>query len=611
MLDKQRVTRERHWNEDRFRYAAASSLRTEQHGAALRFEFVGTGVAVRLGGHNVPSYGSANLGRLVAHIDGRQRHVLIPRETPREIVLADNLSNERHKLRIEHQAEGELSGCRVEGFRVWTHSQGSLRFSVTGEANAFLVDVRAVLTRNLLEPADAHVVVREALLRNWLTGQCSMTALPPGDGYALELSAIGWQLKRVKGIKIKAGGPTVLEPVFLKRDTATVNHRFRFPALNRPAIRRPGGSFRARFLGFDATIDEVLLERRAGPAVILRSLDFEEDESAAFYYDREIVAHLPETMPAGAYDLTVRVTGGRRTGVCRSPRSVHVVPAFPSDPVFVTFGHLDTSAEYQAEYLQRLATMINLLSPDMVLVSNAANPAYVSGALSRLDMPYVINFGNHQFSGHEAWYGDPVGLVDLGPDVSILNFGHPWHMDKSKADALLASRSGVSTKIINAFEHNSPLGLLDRHRVRMIHDAHGTGKKVMDMGATPTRRIGKVNAVSFRVVRFRNNRVASCTYNGHETAPIPFGREQTPPLRASFAPANDGTHRTVTATVTNEFLETFPKGRLTFVMPKGDYQVDHGAIESRIASDDDKLTVLNVRTDVLSQRTIRIRVAPK
>jgi hypothetical protein len=67
----------------------------------------------------------------------------------------------------------------------------------------------------------------------------------------------------------------------------------------------------------------------------------------------------------------------------------------------------------------------------------------------------------------------------------------------------------------------------------------------------------------------------------------------------------------VTATVTNEFLEAFSKGRLTFVMPKGEYKVDHGFIESRIASDDDKLTVLIVRTDVPSQRTIQIHVAPK
>ena len=93
--------------------------------------------------------------------------------------------------------------------------------------------------------------------------------------------------------------------------------------------------------------------------------------------------------------------------------------------------------------------MINLLAPDMVLCSNACNPAYVSGALAGLDMPYVIHFGNHQFPGHEAWYGDPVGLIDCGPHVSILNFGHPWHTDKSRAEALLASRPKTAIRVID------------------------------------------------------------------------------------------------------------------------------------------------------------------
>ena len=150
------------------------------------------------------------------------------------------------------------------------------------------------------------------------------------------------------------------------------------------AIRQPGGTFRARFLGFDTVINEVRLTRRVGPAVISRKLSFKEDVAAKHYYDREIIATLPADMPPGAYDLSVQVTGGRRTGICRSPRSVHVVRHWPKDPVLVTFGHLDTSAQYQAEYLERLADMANLIAPDLVLNSNAVNPAYISGALARL-----------------------------------------------------------------------------------------------------------------------------------------------------------------------------------------------------------------------------------
>jgi hypothetical protein len=275
----------------------------------------------------------------------------------------------------------------------------------------------------------------------------------------------------------------------------------------------------------------------------------------------------------------------------------------------VTFGHLDTSSQYQAEYLERLAVMANLIGPDLILNSNAVNPAYISGALTQLEVPYVINFGNHRFHGHEKWYGDPVGIVDFGPDVCVLKFGHPWHVDKSRAESLLAARKSVACKIINSFEQNAPLDFLDRHGVRMIHDAHGTGERVMDLGKTPTVRVGKVNAVSFRVVRFEKTRVVSCTYNGHETDPIPFGREEEPPLRATITPANDGTHGSLKATVTNDYADDFPTGRLTFILPPGDYMVDNGRIESSITSDGGRYRILTVRCDFPAKKTTSVGVS--
>ncbi len=598
------VKRQGTWREDRFRYAATSHLFTSRDGSSLELEFAGPAIAVRLGGHNVPAYGSPNQGTLVATVDGANRRKFNPLDSPREIVLARDLSDGKHRLRLEHTAANSLTGCRVEGFRVWTKPRGELQFVVNGEENAYLVDVRTILRRG-------GEVVRSTLSRNWLTGQCSLAAISPGDDYSLEIHAIGWKSAKLEKISIRAGQPSRLPPVFLRRDDSTVISRFRFPAPNRPAICRPSESFRARFLGFNSAVGEFRLTRRVGPAVISRKLEFDEDESAAYYYDREVVARLPKDIPPGVYDLTVQITGGRRTGYCRSPRSVCVVNEFPKDPVFVTFGHLDTSAQYQAEYLQRLVEMTNLIAPDMVLNSNAVNPAYISGAMSGLHMPYLVNFGNHQFHGHEKWFGDPVNIVDFGPDLTFLNFGHPWHVGTSLANELLTSRKGARMKIINAFEANPPLSLLDTNRVCMIHDAHGIGKKVMDKGATPTRRIGKTNAVSFRVVRLKAGRVVSCTYDGHETAPYPFGREQTPPLRVDFSPANDGTQREITATVTNDYVDGFPRGRLTLVLPAGKYQTSHGTIETSALSDDGKYNVVTVRVDIPSSEEIHVRVAPE
>ena len=599
-IDQTRVGRSGSWQENRFRFARNASLQTDEDDAALTFDFEGTGIAVRLGGHNVPAYGTPNLGTILVSIDGGDERVIPPRATPRELTLARGLSNGRHTVRLVHRRGSDGAGCRVESFRVPAQSTGDVRVPVNGEENAHLVDCRAILKRG-------DQVVRNTLVRNWLTGQCSLTGIPPGDDYSLEIHATGWTTASTTRFSVKAGDTTALDAIYLRRDPATVTSRFRFPRLNQPAIRRGGETFRARFLGFDAAIDEVKLTRTVGPAVISRVVPFEEDKSRAHYYDREVVVTLPKDMPPGAYDLSVRVTGGRRTGFCRSPRSVHVVSEYPTDPLFVTFGHLDTSAQYQAEYLERLVDVINLLAPDMVLCSNACNPAYVSGALAGLDMPYVINFGNHQFPGHEAWYGDPVGLIDCGPNVSVLNFGYLWYSEKSKAKALLTSRPKTAVRVINAFESNAPLELLNEHSVRMIHDAHGIGKKVDTYGTTPTRRVGKSNSESFRLIRFQNGHVESCTYNGHETAPIPFPREAHAPLSVESHQANDGTDGASTATVTNRLAEAYTNIRVTFLLPAGQYEIDGGRLESTTVCDKGQYNILTARVDVPADGSVVVR----
>jgi len=400
-----------------------------------------------------------------------------------------------------------------------------------------------------------------------------------------------------------------LPPIILIRENETRISSFRFPVMNQPAIRKPGTVFSARFLGFDAEIKTVTLKRQEGAIVISRQVAFQEKRAAAFYYDREVSVQLPKDMPPGLYDLSVYVEGGRRTRVCHSPRSVFVVREFPRNPVFVTFGHLDTSAQYQAEYLERLANVINLLSPDMVLMSNSVNPAYISGALARLKMPYVINFGNHQFYGNEKWYGSPVGIIDYGPGLSILNFGHPWHVNLDQVDAFFTARKKVSCKIINAFEHNAPVKtFLDKHRVNLIHDAHGIGTKVMEMGSTPTRRVGKINSESFRVIRFQGNRVMSCTYLDHETDPIPFGREAKQPLEVVYLGAVAEKEIVASAEVTNRLRESYSDCRVRFVLPRGDYTVVGGRLVSQIPADDGKHVVMTAVVTLPAQQTVRLQI---
>lgn len=593
------------WQESRFRYAKTTCLETNEEGTKLIFTFKGTGVALGLGQHAIPAYGKPSLGKLTITIDDGTPQTIYPHKEAREVVLARGLTAGEHRVSVTHSQDNGEQGCRISGFRILAKESGDLAFVLNGEDNGFLVDARAIIYQSGQE-------VRNVLVRNGLTGACRLTGLPPGKAYSLKLIAHGWQSQTINNITIQENKETHLPPVYLRQHQDTKPKGIHFPVLGHPTIQQPGESFRVRVAVYNNEINHVKLSRQVGPATLSRTVTIEEDSSAAFYYDREGTIKLPEDMPPGLYDLTVESSGSRGNVVRQSPRSVYVVQKYPQNPVFMTFGHLDTQGQYQAEYERQLAEIANLIGADMVLISNSVNPAYISGAHLALEMPYVITFGNHQMYGHERWYGHPVGIVDYGPNLSILNFGHPWHTDLSQADALLTSRAKTKIKVINAVEHNAPVEtFLNKHNIQLIHDAHGPGKKVMTIGTTPTLRVGKLSSSSFRVVRFNNGRVESATYQEDEVAPIPFDREEVPPIGVAFDPANDGKHNTVTATITNKLEDAFLNCRVTFVLPVGDYEIDNGHIETQITSDDGKYTVMSVQVDVPQKNTTHITAQKK
>ena len=406
-LDTVRVLQSGTWWESQFRYARTACLETEDNGATLTFEFTGTGVALGLGQHAVSAYGRPSLGKLIVTMDDGSPRILYPGNEAREVVLARGLTLGKHRVRVEHLQNRGETGCRISGFRVLTEHSGELAFVLNGEENGFFVDARAVIRQG-------NQIVRNTLVRNWLSGTCRLTGLPAGKGYSLELIAYGWASQKIEEIAIQKGKETRLPPVYLHRNPETRPQGFRFPVLGHPTICRPKEFFRVRLGAYDHTIGQVKLSRRIGPATISRTVAFEEDPSAKFYYDREGTISLPQDIPPGLYDLSIRVSGSRGDFTRQSPRSVYVVRDYPKDPVFMTFGHLDTQGQYQAEYERQLAEVANLIAPDMVLISNAVNPAYISGSHLVLEMPYAITFGNHQFYGHEKWYGDQVGIIDYG-----------------------------------------------------------------------------------------------------------------------------------------------------------------------------------------------------
>jgi hypothetical protein len=602
VVDRSRGEATGDWRESQYRYTEGAALSTTEDGAALSLSFQGGSVALRFGQQDIPVYNIATFGYVDVEVDGKKVDRLDPLIDALEVVVARDLVKGDHKLRLVHHREDGRAGCLIDQIGIFDTDVGEISFSVAGEAQAYLVDCRVTVERQ-------GVTVRRALSRNWRSGQCRLAGLSPGDGYRVRVQALGWETWVSDEVMVRAGEETDLGSVVLRRAPDAETRGVLFPALGRPAIREPSASFRIRFAGYASTIDSVRIHRQVGPATVTRTLAFEEDRDRAFYYDQELVATLPEDTPPGVYDLLVSIHSEDRAGVRHSPRSVYVPRRrLGDDPVFMTWGHYDTWGQYQAEYLSRVADTANLLGADMVLISNAVNPAYLTGALAGLDLPYMVTFGNHKYHGHEKWYGHPVHRVDYG-DVSILNFGLPWHEDIALADKLLGETE-ATIRVINGFEANAPIDFLDRHKVSFIHDAHGPGTKVMQFGKTPTQRAGKLSSMSFRLVRFAAGRVVSCTYAGDDQAPIPFPREGSLPIRVEWETANDGSRDTVKARVVNELDEAFPGCRLTFILPKGTYRAEGGRVAFAWDSDDTLFTVAEVLFDLPATSTAHVGVLP-
>ena len=580
------ITTEGNWIDDRFRFADAAHKYTTQNNASIIWQFTGSSLIVRLAGQNTSSYPGTGLpshGKLSVYIDGILTKEIYPAQHGREFIAATNLSDKTHQCKLVHSVHGEAAGVRVEGFLTTQVSVGLYSVAITAELQEYLNDARITVSKN-------NELIRTTIGRNWLTGTLSI-ALPANDSFDVRIEALGWSSHSLTTSAIQANQINQGRPVYLYRDPQTVKYRFRYPALNNQAIRRPGGEFTARFLGFDTTIKEVRITRSNGEATFTRKLSFKEDTTKAFYYDRQLDLVLPDDTPPGVYDLEIDIEGGRRTSTCKSPSSVVIVNKYPKNPKFVTFGHLDTSGQFQAEYMQRIASIANIIGADMVLASNSVNAAYISGALSRLRIPYVVNFGNHQVFGHHRWYGSDLGAVSFGSDLLVLNYGLAWHEPVEPVLAILEQHRSKPIKVINAFEHNAPESVLDDFRIALIHDAHGPGLRVTDMGSTPTRRVGKSNSISFRLVEFLDGKVVSATYKDHPTAPFPFARDEVPPVRIEMKSPTE-------AIVINEYEKMFVDGQVTFLVPAGSYSPTAGTVKSISISDDRTMAEIIISVDL-------------
>jgi hypothetical protein len=526
--DTSKVKRIGNWKPDLLRGATSEALVTHDENAAIEFHFNGNYLVLCLDTLTTPNYGEIEAGIIEVYIDGNLSEVVTPLSCADEVCLFKHSEIRNHQIRLVHRGNQGGYGCRIKGFRILSTPCGDLKFIVNGEHNFSFIDVRVKLSQN-------GKLIRNSLHRNWLTGQCCLAGIPIGENYEIEIIASGWQSFKSDKFKIESDKSIVLNSIYLFRAQDSSEESFKFPRYGKSKIILPGSEFRIKFKAHDAIIEKLSLVRTVGPAKISRICKFIEDKprqgvfldlnDESMYYVTEGKVIIPENTPTGLYDIEIELRYETINNKIISKRSVYVVKEYPKDPVFLSYGHMDVWGQGPSEYIKQIMEVANIIAPDLVLVANSCNPAYVSGAMYDLEVPFIINFGNHQSPGQDIWFGESISVMDYGPNTSILNFGHSWDRDLSEVKTILNARKNVPCKIIHAFEYGVPVEeILDPYQICLFHDAHGPGPKIKFLGKTPTIRVGKVNNSSFRLLKFKNNKPFSYTYNQHEFHPIPFPR---------------------------------------------------------------------------------------
>lgn len=663
----------------RNRYCWPLHLVTDEPGAKLELEFQGVGIVAVFHTPRTPAYGPREArgvsavdqaprvnpetngahwvaGLLQARIDDREPIDIHHNDEPLEVVLADDLPPGRHRLVLEHVR----NGCTLLGFRILTQPPGHLEARVTGENPQHLFDVRISVWRD-------EELIRTWLHRNWLCDRVAVTGLPPGDGYRVRIEAVGWEPWEREGIRVAAGENVELgesasdadatKAIVLRQHPPTVRGPLRFPAIGNQAVRLAGEMIEIA-PPLESPQPEPLQPERWRSARLARKLTFHagslpDGDPSSPTISRSAVVEgniltLPGDVPPGLYDLHLIPERGEPIV---SPRSIMVRSESPSgDLTILTWGHTDTWGQLQAEFEQNLVSVADIIGPDLVLVSNSVNAAYIAGAMTELNAPYLINFGNHRIRGHEHWYGSQVGVVDFGSECSVFNFGFPWDEGddalplffetgrpggpaagtkgpgaeaadfedwpdaRQALDRLVTARQEVPGKIVNGYEGDAPVEWLNRHDVRLIHAAHGGQRpKVGIISGTSTMHVGKRTASSFRIVRMEGHRVVSAT-----DPPLELDRVISPdvpivpppPVRIvsedPSLPAGNNRSSGISATAINELPVRIDAARVVFLVPAGNYRADRGRIVQAVTSDDGQWAEVTVRIGLEANSRQRI-----
>ncbi len=405
-------------------------------------------------------------------------------------------------------------------------------------------------------------------------------------------------------------------------DTLTVIQR---PLLNIPAIVTPGQVLEINCVADPATTGWAADLRRGSLQIPLPVQTAAYDASTTWW---TVTVTVPDVPVFDLYDLHVSADGGIDD---TTRHAVKVVQALRDDFywIHVTDTHLPTSLYYtqtgadtdssEAEDFRAVIEDINLINPEFVLhtgdlvnegeLEDFLSKRYYTRAqheLAELQVPVYLTSGNHDIGGWDStpppdgtarrdWWrffgwkrldSPPPGAPDHSQDYSF-DYGpvhfigleaydnyDSWRYDIYGAESLtdeqlqwldqdIASAAGSSARVL--FFHYDFGGQIDAARLGldMVLYGHIHYSRVDEWGGPYVLSTGNTGDEDreYRMIRWRNGQLEplepfSAGTNGQN-------------LTVSYSPANDGTHDSVTATISNSLGEEFENGLLRILMPSG------------------------------------------
>jgi hypothetical protein len=549
-----------------------------------------------------PRYGKFLTAKLRVRVDAQPWQELAPATARRETIIAEKLPAGKHSIEVE-----PVDGIAiVDAFRVsdspFAGFTGTL---VAGDYSELFTDARIDVFQN-------DQKIRTEYVGSPRLGMFELYGLPAGN-YRLQISAAGWGDVSLDECSIAGPGHRPdLGLIALARDPRCGGE----DGQDRPGAHfgrsvcvSPGGSFRTLVNLPSPTIKRALLHSR------FKSLDLVASDVKKLPLGRwnnvgEATFAIPENAPSDMYDLVLEFDTPRGAFRQVSGQAVCVRPQLPPAFHVAGCGHMNTWGQQTAEYLKRVAEVAQLAGARTLLIANEVNPAYISGALAELRIPYVVTRGNHTVGRWDEFYGPSSRPHDDGP-MRIVDFGRwpyePW----TEVEALFRSRPEATNRVVVCYEGFAPLSLIREQQLDLLFDAHSDNLHA-DRDSFPPRtfHMRAPNQESLRWIPMTHDGLAKEVKTNIDVPVLAIPRTGRSPLRTEFEFAADGTADRQSVTVTNEYPIEFPHAAVRLVLRRGKYSVTGGAVSQQFDSDDGRFAVIDVVVRIPAKSAVPIRAVP-